>query len=126
MSEDQIRVVAHFEIQPGQRDEFERLAREASSFVAENEEDTLIYDWYIADDGTTARIYELYTSSEALLTHLGGKVGTEILPPMMQIAPMTHIDLFGRPSEALEAAAGNFPATLYGEPFAGVNRLASV
>lgn len=125
MSEDQIRVVAYFEIKPGQRGEFERMANEACSFVADNEEGTLIYDWYVADDDTTARLYELYDSSEALLAHLAGKVGTEILPPMMEIAPMTRVDLFGRPSEGLKAAAQNFPAVLYGDKIAGVDRIAA-
>lgn len=118
----QIRVVAHFEVNPGGRAEFQRLAEEAAVYADANEPGTLIYDWYIADDGKTARIYELYESSEALLAHLAGKVGTEILPPIMQVAPMTGVEVFGRPSDELIAAARSFPATLFGKRLTGLNR----
>lgn len=120
--ENQIRVVAHFEVNPGGRAEFQRLAEEAAAYADGNEPRTLIYDWYIADDGKTARIYELYESPEALLTHLAGSVGTEILPPIMKVAPMTAVEVFGRPSDELVAAASNFPATLFGERLAGLTR----
>lgn len=120
--ENQIRVVAHFEINPGGRAEFERLAKEATAYADEHEEGTLIYDWYVADDGKTACIYELYESPVALLAHLAGKVGTEILPPIMQVAPMTGVEVFGRPSDELIAAARSFPATLFGERLTGLNR----
>lgn len=122
MSNDQIRVVAHFDIQPGQRAEFERLVNEAATYADENEPETLIYDWYIADDDSTARVYELYESSDALLAHLGGKIGTEILPPIMGVAPMTSVEIYGKASDQLAAAAQNFPAILFGERLAGVNR----
>lgn len=122
MSNGKIRVVAHFEINPGGRSEFERLAKEAAGYADENEPETLVYDWYVADDGETARIYEVYESSEALLAHLGGKIGTEILPPIMKAAPMTRVDLFGPASDQLVAAAGNFPATLFGGRFTGLSR----
>lgn len=120
--DNQIRVVAHFEINPGERVEFERLAREAAAYADESEPGTLTYDWYAADDDKTARIYELYESSEALLAHLGGKVGTEILPSIMQVAPMTAVEIFGRASEQLTAVAQNFPATLFGERLTGLTR----
>lgn len=120
--DNQIRVVAHFEINPSERDEFERLAKQAATYADENEPGTLTYDWYVANDEKTARIFELYESSEALLAHLGGKVGTEILPPIMQVAPMTAVDIFGRASEQLIAAAQNFPATLFGERLTGLSR----
>lgn len=118
----QIRAVAHFEINPGERIEFERLAKEAAAYADGNEPGTLTYDWYVANDDKTARIYELYESSEALLAHLGGKVGTEILPPIIQVAPMTAVDIFGRASERLVAVAQNFPATLFGERLTGLSR----
>lgn len=117
-----IRVVVHFEINPGERDEFERLAKEAAAYADGNEPGTLTYDWYVASDEKSARIFELYESSEALLAHLGGKIGTEILPPIMQVAPMTAVDIFGRASEQLIAAAQNFPATLFGERISGLSR----
>lgn len=118
----QIRVVAHFEINPGERNAFEGLAKQAAAYADGNEPGTLTYDWYVANDDKTARIYEQYDSSEALLAHLGGKVGTEILPPMMRIAPMTAVDIFGRASEQLIAVAQNFPATLFGERLTGLTR----
>lgn len=120
--ESQIRVVAHFEINPGGRAEFERLAKEAAAYADEHEEGTITYDWYIADDGKTARIYERYESSEALLAHLAGKVGTQILPPIMQVAPMTSVDVYGRASDQLQSVAENFPAILFGERLTGLTR----
>lgn len=120
--DNQIRAVALFEINPGERIEFERLAQQAAAYADENEPGTLTYDWYVADDDKTARIYELYESSEALLAHLGGKVGTEILPPIMRVAPMTAVDVFGPASEQLIEAAQNFPATLFGERVTGLSR----
>ena len=117
-----LRVVAHFEINPGGRAEFERLAKEATAYADEHEEGTLAYDWYIAGDGKTARIYERYDSSKALLAHLIGKVGTQILPPIMQVAPMRSVDIYGRISDQLEAVAEKFPAVLFGERLTGLSR----
>ncbi len=120
--QDQIRVVVHFEIKPGGLAEFERLARQAVDHVDAHEPETSTYDWYIADDGNNARIYEVYESPEALLTHLMGKVGTEILGPITQVATMTAVDIYGKPSEQLIEAASNFPATVFGERLIGLTR----
>ena len=120
--QNQIRVVAHFEINPGGRAEFERLAKQAVAYADAHEPETSTYDWYIADDGMNARIYEVYESPQALLTHLTGKIGTEILAPIMQVAPMTTVEVFGTPSEQLIEAARSFPATLYGERLTGLTR----
>ena len=122
MSENQIRIVAHFEIHDGRQADFEKLAKEAAEYADANEPGTLIYDWYVADDGTKARIYELYTSSDAVLAHLGGKIVTEMFGPLMQTATLTGIEAFGRPSDKLVAAAESLPVTFYGEAFAGVDR----
>lgn len=118
----ELRVVARFEINPGGRAEFERLAKEATAYANGHEEGTLTYDWYIAGDGKTAHIYERYESSEALLAHLAGDVGTKILPPIMQVAPMTSVDVYGRTSDQLKAVAENFPAVLFGERLIGLGR----
>lgn len=121
MSENQIRAVAHFEIQPGSRAEFETLAKEAANYCDTDEPGTLIYDWYIGEDGTSARIYELYESSEAILAHLGGKVGTEMLPKIMEVAPLTKIEAFGSPSQQLVKAVEALPVIFYGKAVAGMN-----
>lgn len=122
MSESQIRIVAHFEVHDGRQADFEKVAKEAVEYADANEPGTLIYDWYVADDGTRARAYELYASSDAVLAHLGGKIVTEMFGPLTQTAKLSAIEVFGPPSDNLVAAAERLPATLYGEAFAGVDR----
>lgn len=122
MSDKRIRIVAYLELTPGKQDKFEELVRQAVDYVSASEPETLIYDWYVSDDGTSARIYELYESAEAVLTHLGGKAVSEILPSIIEFAPLTRIEAFGKPSDQLVSAASQLPVTFYGEAFAGLDR----
>lgn len=70
MRQGQMGVVAHFAIRAGRHDDFEEAARDATGFVQTNEPDGLIYDWHVADDGTSAAVYEVWASPEAVLAHL--------------------------------------------------------
>lgn len=122
MQQGQMGVVAHFAIHAGRHDDFEEAARDATAFVQTNEPDGLIYDCHIADDGTSAAVYEVWASPEAVLAHLQGTVGADVLPRMLSAAEMTSVDLFGPATPELLATVEGLPVTAYGTAFAALDR----
>ncbi len=122
MGDGQIRVIAELGLQPGSREEVERLAGAAADYVAEHEPGTLAYDWYVSPDGSAARVDEIYDSSEALLAHLGGRAATEILKPLAAHLTGMTLDVLGPVSDELVAATKGAPFTYYGARVAGFDR----
>ena len=63
------------------------------------------YQWYLGEDGTRCLLHETFKDSEALLTHLGN-VGPS-LPELLEIAPITRVEVLGSVSAAArDALAG--------------------
>ena len=84
--------------------------------VSRGEAGTLLYDWYIDDDGGRARLYEAYASAEAITEHAEGRVFTDLASRLFSSGRVTHIDAYGDP-EILKVAELLGPVTLWGEPF---------
>jgi quinol monooxygenase YgiN len=97
--------IIEFSISDGKVDEFTAKAKGYIELVKENEPDTLGYQWYVAEGGTRCLLQETFSSSEALLTHLGN-VGPS-LPELLAIAPITRLEVLGSASAAAaDALAG--------------------
>ncbi len=122
MGSGDIRLVAMLDVVPGKRDEFLELAEAAAATVAAEEPGTLTYDWYVSDDGTSARVYEVYESSAALLAHLGGRATTEVLKPMGPLLTGMIVEVYGEPSAELVAATEGAPFTYFDGAVAAVDR----
>jgi quinol monooxygenase YgiN len=98
-----------------------RGAVERAVEISNAEPGTLIYDWYIDEDESTARLYEAYESIEAVTAHAGGAVFTEIGPIFMESCSFDHMDAFGDVGR-LADGPGFWPSKFWGRPYAGLNR----
>lgn len=102
---DKIGYILELTIMDGKVDEFKTMAAGFIEAVRADEPETLVYQWYLREDGTRAVLQEMFSSSEALLNHLGN-VGPS-LPTLLAIAPITRFEVIGSASdEAREALAG--------------------
>lgn len=97
-----------FTIADGKVDEFKKKGDAYVEATRNNEPDTLVYEWWIGEDGKHALLLEEFTSSEALLTHFGN-VGPS-LPDLLAIAPITRFELFGTANEAAREAVNSLGA----------------
>ena len=82
---------------------------ELSSTAQADEPGTLLYEWYLSEDGTTAWFLERYADSAAMLHHLG-HFG-ERAEAFLAAADLGTINVLGNPSvEVREAFAAFAPA----------------
>jgi len=86
-----------FTIADGKSDDFKALAESYVAATEANEPDTLGYQWYRAEEGNKCLLQETFSSSEALLTHLGN-VGPS-LPELLAFAPITRFEVLGSVSD---------------------------
>ena len=56
---------------------------------------TLMYDWYVNEDGTSGVLFEQYASQKALGDHVAGPVFTEIAPRYRGVARSQKVEMFG-------------------------------
>ena len=100
-----ISYIVEFTINDGKVEEFKSQAAGFVAGVQADEPGTLGYQWYLAADGSRCLLQETFASSEALLTHLGNVGPT--LPTLLEIAPITRLEVIGTASDAAkEALAG--------------------
>ena len=93
-----------------------RTAVEECSLISLAEPGTLLYDWYLDDVTSTARLYEAYESVEAVIAHTAGPVFTEVGPRLLGTCSFARVDCFG-PAERLAASPQFFPVTYWGNSF---------
>ena len=98
----------HFTINDGKLDEFKSMAAGYISAVKQNDPDTLGYQWFVSEEGTRCLLQETFTSSEAMLTHLGN-VGPS-LPELIAVAPITRLEVLGTVSDAAREALATLNA----------------
>ena len=99
------------------RQRFEAMATEMAA-ASRAEPGTLMYDWYVNEDGTSGVLLEQYASQKALGDHVAGPVFTEIAPRYRGVARAQGRDVrrrwHGR-ADVLKATT-----TWWGEPVAAV------
>jgi quinol monooxygenase YgiN len=88
-------------VKEGQTSALKELVREMSEASFANEPETLIYQWTISEDGTTAQVHERYASSEAALRHLDS-FNRNYADRLMDLVEPTGMTVYGDPSEALK------------------------
>jgi quinol monooxygenase YgiN len=65
----QLEVIAHLRIRPGQLEGFKAQAAEMLRLTREKDTQTLRWDWFINEDGTDCEVHEVYTGEEGLIEH---------------------------------------------------------
>ena len=88
--------------------------------ISGQEPGTLVYDWYIDDDGARGQLYEAYESMDALRAHTGGRVFSEVGPKLMEACTFIHVDAYGDLGPTTRPPL--WPTTYWGTPFAAVSR----
>jgi len=111
-----VTVVIHWSFQD--REQFESMASDMAT-ASRAEPGTLIYDWYVNEDGTSGALLEQYESQQALNDHIAGPVFTDIAPRYRGVARAQSVEMFGavgmERNEILRATT-----TWWGEPVAAV------
>jgi quinol monooxygenase YgiN len=93
--------IARFKFHEGKRDEYMRLAAEATEIVRAKEPGTLQYDTYFNDDQSEVMVIERYRDSEAAMAH-AANVG-HLFGPILATVSLVHGELLGEPSAELRA-----------------------
>jgi quinol monooxygenase YgiN len=108
-----------FSIKRGRLDDFKAFVTTMIEVTKLREPDTLVYEWYINEDGTECHLLEKFKDSEAFLTHLGN-VG-HMFDTLFSLADMTRAKIYGNPSDELKQSLDPLGVE-YFYPFNGVTR----
>jgi quinol monooxygenase YgiN len=87
--------------------------------ISSGEPGTLMYDWYIDESTSSARLVEAYASVEAVLAHARGPVFTEVGPELLEVCTFVKMDAFGDVGTLSDGPAF-WPTTYWGTPFAAL------
>jgi len=116
-ADEQVRFVIEIEVSDI---ELFKTTAAACAEVSRSEPGTLVYDWYLDEATSKARLYEAYASLDALRIHTTGPVFTDVGLPMMECATFVHVDAFGDFGDAANRSSF-WPTTYWGTAIASVN-----
>lgn len=111
MDDPSIGYTVEFEINEGEGDAFKQKAAEVTELVEKHEPDTVMYEWFVAEDGQSARVCEWFTDSEGAIAHLTGPALTKLLPGLLENSEITNVEVFGTPNEKLAKMLSDFPVS---------------
>ena len=117
--EDQVSWVIELAVKPGELDAFKALMEEMVAGTSA-EPSTLAYEWFISDDGGTVHIYEKYTNSEAMISHVNGFL-EKWAERFLAAVDVTRFTVYGSPNEAAREMLDGFGAVYLG-PWGGFSR----
>ena len=97
-------IMTNFElsIKEGKLDDFKAVVNTMIEMTDVNEPNTLVYEYYINEDGTECHLLETFKDSDAFMVHLGN-VG-HIFDMLFESATMTRAKIYGSPSAELQQA----------------------
>ena len=111
---DNVHWLLELKIKDGALDDFKALMREMVGAAKSNEPNTMNYEWFISEDNTTAHLYERYTDSAAVMTHLQW-FGENAAERFLATVEPTALSVYGDPSAEVREALGGFGAVHYGQ-----------
>jgi quinol monooxygenase YgiN len=94
-------------IKPGELDNFKKLVTDMVTSIKASEPNALNYEWSISEDNSVCHIYERYSDSEAVMTHLGN-FGEKFAERFMAILDVTQFTVYGNPSNQVKEALSGF------------------
>jgi quinol monooxygenase YgiN len=106
------RIVISGRVKDGQVDAFADLGRRATAFVKDNEPGTVIYGWFVSDDGRFVN-EDGYTEDAALLTHLGNMGEQGFLDEYVALVDIESAQVLGEAGDAAREALTAFAAVHY-------------
>ena len=112
-----VRFVIRFEVLDVDR--FREMA-DAMVTVSREEPGTVVYDWYLDENGRAATLYEAYASQEALKMHSSGPVFTELAPKYLDAMRVAGVDVYGEAAGLPRRDVLGASTTWWGAPIAAV------
>ncbi len=106
-------------VKPGELDAFRALMEEMVAH-AQTQPGTLIYEWFVSDDGGAVHIYERYADSAAALDS-NNAFGEHFAERFMTAVDVTGFYVYGNPNDAVRKAHGDVGAQFL-ESFGGFAR----
>jgi quinol monooxygenase YgiN len=96
----EVTLIVEHEIKPGMQDEFTRMARELIART-EAEPGALRYDYHLSETGDRDINIEVFRDADAVLAH--GRNVADLLPAIIDVAPIVRVDVIGDVTEELRA-----------------------
>lgn len=106
-------------IHDGRFDEFKSLMQEMVEST-QKETGTLAYEWFLSEDSKSCHVYERYSDSDAVMTHLGN-FGANFADRFLEYTEVKSIAVYGEPADAARTALEGFGAEFLGL-FGGFSR----
>ena len=97
-----IRTDVELSIKEGKLDDFKALVNTMIKMTDVNEPNTLVYEYYINEDGTECHLLETFKDSDAFMVHLGNV--SHMFDTLFESATMTRAKIYGSPSAELKQA----------------------
>lgn len=108
------------DVADGKLDDFKALVHKIVAGVARHEPGALEYEYNVSADGKSVQIFERYSNSAAVVTHIDN-LGKSYLKEFLALLKPTALVVYGHPDEsAKKAIAGLNP--VYLTPFDGFTR----
>ena len=102
MNNTELRLLVGLTIAEGQLELFKTRVLALIEKVETTESTTISYEWFINDTGNKCYVSESFSSSEAFLSH--SQNSGSALGPVLELAPITEMIVFGNPNSEVVAA----------------------
>lgn len=104
-------IIVNIKLNGPLNDESRAMLDAMTSGVEANEPDTLVYDWFLSEDGLSVCVLERYTDTAAVITHSKAQT-PEFRQQMGTIGSMESMIVLGRPDEPLAGMLKKGGATI--------------
>lgn len=108
---DPIRVLVTWTIKPGQSDVFLSHAKALNEEMKVREPGARALGFYVGQDGKTARVFEEYADSRAVMTHLSSPAVGAFMPKFMACADIVGVEVLGDADQTVNDAYKAFGAS---------------
>lgn len=112
--------ILELQVQDGRENDSRVLMAEMVSATEASEPGTLNYEWSLSADGKLCHIYERYTDSGAVMTHLT-TFGERFAGRFQEVLQPLRVIVYGSPSAAVKDALAELNP-MYMESAAGFSR----
>ena len=87
----------------------------------QQEPEALAYEFYLNSDQTQCRLIEIYSDSDAALTHCKGRVVQDLVPQLLEVSSLTGFSVYGDLGSEVAQILTQIGARLY-TTWRGLNR----
>ena len=96
-------------VKEGELANVKALMKEMVDATQVNEPGALHYEWSLSDDGKQVHLYERYTDSDAVMTHLG-TFGERFADRFLGSMDVNRLTVYGEPNDEVKQALSGLGA----------------